>query len=726
MLNMLKKLKVVLYLCLFSLALEGSQVDSLYQLLSTNSNDTSNISLYMQLGDATYRTNIDTAIYFWTKGRNLVEKVKDDYPKNARFRLFEADFNNSIGYCYKLIGDRAKGIAFYKTALKQYHLLYESLDSVLISQRISTSYNNIGATYLVMGDLEAAINSFHHALRIREQQKDTIGIIRTHVNLGNLNYNQSDVDQAEKHYKKAMSMASMVNDPRGLGLALNGLGAVYQSKESYSLALEMFLQNLDLRSQIGDEKGVATAYNNLGFVYSKLNKPEESLASFEKSLQKAKEVGDKNGEVYALKNIGSHYYTHKNLNKSLQILDKAYKLTEQIMDPGMVRDLSEELAKVNYDLGNYKVAFEYYEDFKIMSDSLMNEQNVKMLTKKEMQYDFEHQQKEQALVQKQRDFERDKELEMNKLYIRIGVGVSAVLLVFMFFILRAYKQKVKLNNAISVRNKEIQSQKSQIEEQHHLLSEKNKEIMDSIKYAQRLQSGFLHDPNAIQQAYEKSFVLYLPKDIVSGDFFWYKRIGNELIFSVIDCTGHGVPGAFLSLLGKQSLDKIILTQNIRETGAIFDALLKEVDSYFKNENTTEDLTYYDGMDASICKLNLETKELEFTGAKSNLYFVRNAEVVRVKGDNKGIGKGFETLMNFTTHQIQMQENDLIFLASDGYQDQFGGEKGKKFKIKKLNELFLQSKNKSVEEQLKLFIDTFENWKGNLEQVDDVTIIGVSV
>lgn len=720
---MISRLLLIVLISFNAFILKASTIDSLLVLLSVERNDTADLQVYDDLGNATYLESIDTALYYWSKGLALSEKIIAQYPNITRFRLMNADFCNSIGYAYKLLGDREKGIAHYKIGLKKYYQLYGEVDSTVINNRIGTSYNNIGSNYFSMGDIPQAIESYHQALLIRELSKDTLGIVRSHINLGNLNYSQKEWKNAEKHYKTAMVLASSIDDVRGLGLSLNGLGAIHQNNGSYELAIEMFLQNLELRKKANDLRGIATAYNNLGFIYGKLNRTKEGIEAFTQSYEVAHSVGDMNGEIYALKNLGSIHYTIGNIDKSLEILKKSNDLAQQTQDPAVIRDLSEQLAEVYEAKGDFKNAYHYFKLFKNTSDSLINQENIKALTQKEMQFQFDSEKRAQELIQRQKDFEKDQELALSQLYFKIGIGISIILVLFLTYGIVVYKQKVKLNDAISAQNHEIQMKNDQIEKQHQELVIKNKEVTDSIKYARRLQKGFLHSTDQVQIS--NAFIFFAPKDIVSGDFFWIQEVDDELLFAVIDCTGHGVPGAFLSLLGKQSLDKIILTKNITNPGVILDELNKEVEQYFKN-NVIAGEAYYDGMDASFCKLNKKSKTLEFAGAKSNMYLLNEDGMVKVKGNNRGIGKGYGSNVPFENHELEVHEGDMIYLASDGYQDQFGGQDGKKFKLKRFYDLLNDTKSLDVTEQKQLFVSTFNSWKADLEQVDDVTVIGVKV
>lgn len=269
----------------------------------------------------------------------------------------------------------------------------------------------------------------------------------------------------------------------------------------------------------------------------------------------------------------------------------------------------------------------------------------------------------------------------------------------------------------------------QIEEQKHILEEKQKEIIDSISYAERLQLAILPSKKAIVEALPNSFVLYKPKDIIAGDFFWMERFGNTVLFAVCDCTGHGVPGAMVSVVGANSLNRCVKEFNLRQPALILDKLTLLVEETFSHS----DNEVRDGMDVSLCSLNLDTLELQWAGANNPLWIFRHNQegnlksfaMEEYKADKQPIGK-YENRKPFTNHIIKIEKGDIIYLFSDGYADQFGGEKGKKFKYKNMQSLLLKYAWMALPEQHNLVDKAFDEWRGEIEQTDDVCLWAVKV
>ncbi len=251
---------------------------------------------------------------------------------------------------------------------------------------------------------------------------------------------------------------------------------------------------------------------------------------------------------------------------------------------------------------------------------------------------------------------------------------------------------------------------------------KNKKIVESINYARRIQNAILPNMRLIGRALPDSFILYKPKDVVSGDFPWFMQVKDDIFIAAVDCTGHGVPGALLSLIGYFLLNDIVRSRKISEPGRILDLLDEGVTRTLRQD---EDATTKDGMDIALCKVNLARGEVEYAGAHRSLYVMKNGEMEEIKGNKFAIGGGiFRNQTNFTNTKITLSKGDSIFFTSDGYPDQFGGPLGRKFGPKKVRELIGQVHSLGMKEAMKIFDEEFEKWKGDTKQTDDVLLIGI--
>lgn len=270
----------------------------------------------------------------------------------------------------------------------------------------------------------------------------------------------------------------------------------------------------------------------------------------------------------------------------------------------------------------------------------------------------------------------------------------------------------------------------QLEEKNEIIEEKNKDISDSINYAQRIQQAILPPLEKLDKALSDYFILYKPKDVVSGDFYWHATVkttpsANEpsyeiVVLAAVDCTGHGVPGALMSIIGSTILNQTVTNAAINTPADALSFLNKEVT---KSLNSIKD-----GMDMSLCAINFAKMELQYAGANNPIYIVRNKEFIEIKADKKAIGADIEDaeIKTFTNHVIPLQKGDSIYLFTDGYADQFGGPQGKKFKYKKFQELLVEIQDNTIQEQKHLLNFHHEQWKGTLEQVDDILLMGIRI
>jgi serine phosphatase RsbU (regulator of sigma subunit) len=336
-------------------------------------------------------------------------------------------------------------------------------------------------------------------------------------------------------------------------------------------------------------------------------------------------------------------------------------------------------------------------------------------------YDVEKKQKENEILQQKSALDQAK-LERNEatrnkqsviIYSILGlVLLFVVLLVVMF---RSNVQRKKTNVQLTEQNAQIVLQKNIIEE-------KNKDITDSISYAKRIQEAILPPDKIIRQFLNESFVLYRPKDIVSGDFYWMNPRNNKVLFAVVDCTGHGVPGAFVSIVGHNNLNRTVKEYNLVSPAAILDKLNELVEETFESSEAS----VADGMDISLCALDLDTHILEWAGANNPLWIIsKEGQFTEIKADKQPIGK-YVDRKPFTNHQIPLKKGDTIYIFTDGYADQFGGPSGKKFKYSQLKDILISVKHLPMEKQKQFIHGKLDEWRGELEQVDDVCIIGMKV
>lgn len=308
------------------------------------------------------------------------------------------------------------------------------------------------------------------------------------------------------------------------------------------------------------------------------------------------------------------------------------------------------------------------------------------------------------------------------------VGNNEITLLSMHFnqmIAELESYYTELEQKVRERTAEVVKQKEEIEKQRDEIAEHQKNITDSIKYAKRIQTAILPADDYIEQNLPDSFILYLPKDIVSGDFYWMNTNENEVYIAAVDCTGHGVPGAFMSIVGNNQLNYAVNVKNARKPSEILNELNKGVTNSLKQKRGKYSVK--DGMDIALCAINFEQKKIQFAGAYNPLYLIRNGEFQKIKGDKFPVGSFYgEELQEFTNHEFNLEKGDVIYIFSDGFADQFGGPDGRKYMYKPFRELLISIHEKPMEEQKQILHETLIEWQGDEVQVDDILVIGVRI
>jgi serine phosphatase RsbU (regulator of sigma subunit) len=597
---------------------------------------------------------------------------------------------------------------------------------------IAISLGNLGLAYSKEGDLEKTMDYYLRALKISEQIADKKGIARHLGNIGIVYKNQGDYPKALNYYFKALKMAEELEDKNSVVRHLGNIGNVYSSQGDYQKALDNLFKALDVAKALGNKKYIANQLGCIGIIYKKRGNYSDALDCYFKALKVAEELGDINETAAWLSNIGSLYLEQKNYIESANYLHRALYLDSSIgFKDGVKEDykvLSELYKMANIPLpdsvGDKLLNLEktrlhalfYLKRSNELKKSLFNEANRKELIKKGLDYQYE---KKEALLKEESEIRQAVAEENNRKQKIITWSIVAgllLILVFAAYVFRSLRITRKQKQIIEIKNIETEQQKK-------LIEEKNKDITDSIRYAKRIQDALMGEKIHVSIHLPEHFILFMPKDIVSGDFHWGVEKQGCWYFAAVDCTGHGVPGAVMSMLGISFLNDIVASEQLLNPADILNQLREKVVNELRQ--TGEAGGSKDGMDISLCRLNLKTNELHWAGANNALNLFRNGKLEEIKADKQPIGYHPEN-HPFTNHEIQLNKGDGIYLYSDGYADQFGGPKGKKFKYKQLEELLITNYRLPLKDQKEILKERFIEWKGALEQVDDVCVFGVKI
>jgi tetratricopeptide (TPR) repeat protein/serine phosphatase RsbU (regulator of sigma subunit) len=637
--------------------------------------------------------NYKLAFEYYEKSTEILEGIGE--------KELLASFLINIATVHSNQGNYHKAIDIYSKCLK----VLEGTDN---KKNTATCLNNLGTVYRNTGNIPEALNCFLRCLKLREETNDKTGLAFVLYNLGELNVSQEDLPRALEYYEKSIKLHEEAGDKRGAGYAYHGIGSVYGRKGDSEKALEYFIKALKAREEVGDKFGISNSLEHLGdFVYREQKDYKKAMSYFNQSLKLREELGDKNGLATLLESIGKVYRGEKNYAKAIEYGKRSYEIASEVGNPQSLANAAKLLSGLYYETGKFKESLDMYVINIKMGDSTNNMQTRKANIQQQMKYEYEKKASADSIkvVEEKKITFLQLEQEKNMRYVLYG-GLALVL-VFAGFMFNRFQISQKQKNIISL--------------QKNIVEEKQKEILDSITYAKRIQEAILPAETTWKSILPDSFVLYKPKDIVAGDFYWLEKSKQTLFFAVGDCTGHGVPGALVSVVCGNALNRALHEFGMTEPGKVLDKTREIVISTFEKS----DKEVKDGMDISLCSFNPETQELKWAGANNPLWYISKGEFQEIRANKQPIGKGYLE-KSFATHKIVLNKGDMIYLLTDGYADQFGGPWGKKFKNKTLKELLLTVKDKTVEEQQQALDEAIMKWKGTCEQVDDICVVGIRV
>jgi serine phosphatase RsbU (regulator of sigma subunit)/Tfp pilus assembly protein PilF len=706
---------IVVLIFLLPLTSNSSNIDSLKKVLQTTKSDTMRVKLLKIIGEE----NSIFRIGYWDSISKDCELLS--LKGNAEEKLFALKYLsislNNIGYVADEQGDIKKAIEYYKKGLN----IQEKIND---KSGVARALLNIGSVYEEYGDIVQALEYYQSSLKIRELINDERGIANCLNNIGIVQLKQKSYSKSLMYFFKALKLYEKINEIGLKSIVLSNIGLVYQNQQNFNSALVYYLKAQKIQEENGDEFNLTHTLNNIGSYYLSLKKYDLALEYFNRNLKLQERLQYKKGKAVTLSNMADALFNTGKISESQKLAEESIKLLQELGFPDKISSTSYLLSKIYAQTGNYKGAFSMFVLYKKMNDSINNIDNRKAAIQKELQYEYD-----KKVAADSVRIEADKKInevkfrqEKTQRYTLYG-GLFVLLCVAVFIFNRLQITK-KQNVIIENQKMEVELKNEEITHQKDLVEEKQKEIIDSINYAKRIQQAVLTGEDIWNKVSKEHFILFKPKDIVSGDFYWaYNTPNNRSVFALADCTGHGVPGGFMSMLGNSFLNEIVVENKIFKADEILNKLRSKVINALEQKGGTQQK---DGMDISLCVWNKLDNTLEFAGANNPLWFYRHNELIEYKADKMPIGTYLETELPFSSTIITLQKGDIIFLSTDGYADQFGGPKGKKYKYKPLIDSLIKNSSLSMEEQKNALELAFNNWKHHLEQVDDVSLIGIRV
>lgn len=709
---MLSKIKNTVLLFLFLLSTITAQnkraIDSLITL-SQSADDTTKANLY----------NIIAALWAGTnpeKNKEYGYKIIE-LGKKSRQEKYVALGNFKLGIYYYTISRLDSAKYFYNKGI----VLAQKNKRLLLEAYL---HQNLGLVYENESDYENAIKENISAINIQEKIKNNFSVADLKNNIGVIYIKQKDNISAKKYFleaydilKKAGVPGSMAYVYENLGLVENYTNNFSKSIEYYRLALNEFITSNNLHGQIG-------VYQNMSLNFLDLNYPDSSKIYNTKVIALAKTLKIPVSLYSGYLNYANLYLRFLNNPKLvLPYLDSAGSINEIHVLPEYRIAYIQTLAQYHLTYGDKGRGFLLMDTFLGLKDSLLSLENIELIKSLNAKYETE----KKDLQIKNQSLEisaQEKENEAKNKVLIIGSLGLLIVLVFAFIAYSNFKKSQKANIIINSQKQQVELQKEEIEYQKILVEEKQKEIIDSINYAQKIQSAVLTGDQVWKKITPEYFILFQPKDIVSGDFYWaYNTVNNRSVFVLADCTGHGVPGGFMSMLGNSFLNELVVENKLFNPAELLNKLRNKIITSLGQKGAAD---RRDGMDMAICCWNKNDNTLDFAGANNKLWLIRDGSLKEFAGDKMPVGNYTGDLKPFTNTTIQLYKNDLLVLTTDGLADQFGGDKGKKLMSKNLKAFIVNNCDLPLDMQKTELANFFNSWKGKNLQVDDISLIMLRV
>jgi len=737
---------LIIFLNLLNYTLLADKLDSLNLVYNSQDQpDTNRLKALVSIASFYCNNDPDTAIILAQKLVKFAEK--NNYLK------YKGIGKSTLGIALRNKGDYTGSLEILLSALKDFEKLANKVE-------ISNCNNNLGTTYLSKGDLQLALEKYHISLNMRKEIDDKKGVAACHNNIGLVYMNFGNYPQALSNFLSALKINDEIGNTQWKAINLTNIGNIYARQLKYDLALKNYFSALKIHTELNNKVGLFDCYNNIGNIYDNQNKENEALASYLKAISIAEKLGHRRGIAHCYTGIGNLYQDKLEYDSSLKNYMITKKIMEEIGDKASeagallnigfvltrlhryseardnlnnglnlskimglkewIKESYKALATLDSLGNNCESEIKNYKLYMLYRDSLYSEESKKKMTEQNLTYEFEKKELETKAIQDKKDIEIRKEKEQQRI-ITYSIATGFILvLILALFIFRVLRQKQKANLIIT-------RQKFEVEHQKNLVEEKHKEITDSINYAERIQRSFLATNEHLDGNLNEYFVLFKPKDVVSGDFYWSSTLNNgNFALVTADSTGHGVPGAIMSLLNITSLEKAIET--LTEPSDILNSTRKTIINRLKRDGSAGGGK--DGMDASLTAYDFKNKKLIIAAANNPVWIVRSENgtnnIIELKPDKMPIGKHDKEDIPFAQQEFDLQKGDIVYTLTDGFPDQFGGEKGKKFMSKNLRELLAKNSHLPMDEQKSLLEKAFKNWVGDMEQVDDVTVIGIRI
>ncbi len=692
----MKKIVFILVSILLSISSHAQRVDSLKNILNSNAQDSSRIKALIYLSESARRENIALAIAYSKRAIHWCDSVKS-YP------MLKAKALMGLGTALEWSGELDSSIHYFDLALSYFKKSGNKHD-------VASCENGLGNCYSQLGDYSKSLPYYFDALAYATDNDDKRKEAVVLGNIASTYGNMDDGPNALKYENQGIAMRLLIGDSVGVISSLNNLAGLYLDMGmSNELDATMKREWLILQ-RFGDTNDSAFYFSLLGKVFGEKKDYPNALKYLQLGLVLDSIIGEKSSATSNRMEIGLTYLAMHDTAKANPYIEAGMRELRAMNELPLIEDSYEAVADQYASIGMPLEAYKLLKKLLVLQDTLHSTQLSELIAQKEAGYQNEHKQHELDNLKKNAQIDSLQLSHTRYLVVLLIVAVFVVLL-GLGLLYNRNRTKQGVNDQLERHNAEITMQK--------------KSITDSINYAKKIQDSILPPVSQIKKVLPNSFILYEPKDVVSGDFYWLDSRDNFSIFAAVDCTGHGVPGALMSVIGFNLLNQAVNEMGLTKPSDILHHLDFGVNKLLRQSE--EGNTVKDGMDIALCAYEASTKKLQYAGVFNPAYIITKGEFIQLKSDKFPIGINVDGVAdNYTNHEYQLFSGDMIYLFSDGYCDQFGGPMGKKYKYTRFRELLLKIHALDCEEQKQLLRKEYLDWKGNLEQVDDILVIGLRV
>lgn len=676
--------------------------------------------------------NQDSALFYYDKALEIRQKIND---KAGLSRTI-----NNIGLVYNAQGLYSKALENYFISLAQ----LEEINDKTFQPRV---LSNIGIVFWYQGDYKNALEFFFKALKIQEELNDVKSAGYILNNIGLVYQLTGDYDMALKYLNESLRIKESQGDRLGVSFAYTNLGDVYQKKGEFKKAIDFYLKAEVLKKELSNFASLANLYISMGKLYRTMKQPQKSLEILNAAENIYNKVNEPNGIASCLIQKSLTYYELGSKTEAISSCLKGINQAKEIGAIDLIKQGYEYISEMYEKLGQTANAFDSYKLFIVFRDSISSLEKSKEIVRIQMQVEFNQ------LMQKQKQ-EQDvrfadvqgkshKQATISSIFI---FAFIIALSLFIFFYIN-FRLKQRHNNLLSFQKldmerqrNELTAQRDELEIQKNLvIHQRDKIIMmltdlgESIDYARKIQQAMLPSDECLERTLGQYFLLFHPRETVGGDFYWVEERDGLIYFAIADCTGHGIPGGFMSMLGVSLLNELIMRSDCASPSKMLwnlrDLIIKALNQTGRDEDSQ------DGMDIAFCVYNPKDKTLNYAGSNLSLIIITEKPIeanerifvqdnlVEFRPDRMPVSF-YQRMEEYHEHHITLNSGDTIYLFSDGFADQFGGPYNKKYGYATFKNMIALLSKQPFDKQRDIFWNVFEKWKGEENQTDDVLVMGI--